>query len=132
MKALTCAATERRLQAFHDGELAVGDQIAVAAHLEWCSRCADHLAELRFLRSAVRASFPNRPIAAADDEAALPAVVISRIKAERAVSWPVCINTMFEDMHFVYAGFGAAAAAVVCLIVALNTFTFVMSYPGSD
>ena len=47
MKPLTCAATRRRLQAFHDRELPFGDQIAVSAHLEWCDRCAAALAELR-------------------------------------------------------------------------------------
>ena len=36
MKALSCGATRRRLQAFHDGELAFGEQIAVSAHIDWC------------------------------------------------------------------------------------------------
>ena len=47
MKALSCAATRRRLQAFHDHELPVGEQIAVSAHIEWCPRCARALADLR-------------------------------------------------------------------------------------
>ena len=40
MTPLSCASTERLLQAFHDRELPVAQQIAVASHLEWCDRCA--------------------------------------------------------------------------------------------
>ena len=47
MKALTCAATRRRLHAFHDGELTVSEQIAVAAHLDWCDSCARALDEFQ-------------------------------------------------------------------------------------
>ena len=36
MKVLSCAAARRRLQAYHDDELPVGEQIEVDAHLEWC------------------------------------------------------------------------------------------------
>src|SRR5207244_1589287 len=43
MKTLTCASARRRLQAFHDQELAVADQIAVSSHLGWCDGCAETL-----------------------------------------------------------------------------------------
>ena len=49
MKPLTCAAARRRLDAFHDGELPVAEQIAVGAHLEWCGDCAARSADLRFV-----------------------------------------------------------------------------------
>ena len=55
MMALTCAAVRRSLQAFHDGELAVGDQIAVGAHLEACRECTDALADLRAVGGLLRA-----------------------------------------------------------------------------
>ena len=60
MKMLTCAATRRKLHAFHDGELPIGDQVSVAAHLDWCDDCASAFAELRFLRTALRAATPGR------------------------------------------------------------------------
>ena len=59
MKALTCAATRRRLHAFHDHELDVRDQIAVAAHLEWCEECAEQLRELRAIQMTLNALAPR-------------------------------------------------------------------------
>ena len=53
MKTLSCASSRRLLQAFHDGELAIGDQIAVGAHVEWCPRCARALADVRDRKSVV-------------------------------------------------------------------------------
>ena len=77
MKALTCAATRRRLQAFHDGELSVGDQIAVGAHLEWCDECAAALDDLQLLgavaaRGAARAGRRFH----ADEQRSLQAAVV--------------------------------------------------------
>ena len=46
MKVLSCAAARRRLQAYHDDELSVGQQIEVDAHLEWCGECTAALEEL--------------------------------------------------------------------------------------
>ena len=54
MKPLSCASARRRLQAFHDRELAVPDQIAVSAHLEWCDQCAATLAEIGEVRSMLQ------------------------------------------------------------------------------
>ena len=60
MKTLSCASARQRLQAFHDRELAVGDQIAVSAHVDWCQRCARTLAEIREVGSALHAVLPGR------------------------------------------------------------------------
>ena len=132
MKVLTCSAVARRLQAFHDGELAVTDQIAVAAHLEWCARCAEELDDLQRVQIALRALVANRTMLSADEQATFPIAVASRMKAERALSLGVLMRSVFDDMHFVYAAGGAAAAALVCLIVAFSTFNVVMTSPGSD
>ena len=40
MKDLTCAAARHMLEAYHDEELSVREQIAVGAHLERCEDCA--------------------------------------------------------------------------------------------
>ena len=82
MKALTCAATRRRLQAFHDEELPFTDQIAVSAHLEWCDDCAAALAELRALRTALHALAPGRVPLPQEEAAAFTTTVVSRLKAE--------------------------------------------------
>lgn len=132
MKVLTCSAARRRLQAFHDEELPVSDQIAVSAHLEWCDRCAASLAELRLLRMALRSAAPGRAIGP-DDDASLHATVVSRLRAENTVSLSACVHEMFQDMHFVYAGLGAAAAAAVCAIITLTMLRFAnVDRPGSN
>ena len=133
MKVLTCAAARRRLHAFHDQELPVGDQIAVSSHLEWCDRCAASFAELRLLRETLRLSAPGRSVLEADEDVALHASIVSRVRAENNESFGVRIRAMFEDMHFVYAGVGAAAATAVCAIIMLSMMRFANNErPGSN
>jgi hypothetical protein len=124
MKALTCAAALRRLQAFHDRELAVGDQIAVSAHVDACRSCADALADLRALSTILRAVAPPPGPLTVDEAASFQAAVVSRAKAERDVSFAARVRGMFDDMHLVYAGFGAAAATIVCVVIMLSMMRF--------
>lgn len=129
MKVLACAAVRRRLEAFHDGELPVGDQISVTSHLEWCEGCASKLDGFQAVRSVLRASAPSR-VLSNEDGARLQADVVSRAKAEDAVSLPVVVREMFEDMHFVYAGMGALAAALVCGVISLGMFRAATETPS--
>lgn len=124
MTPLTCAAARRRLNAFHDGELAVGDQIAVASHLEWCDACAAAAAEMRLLGAALRAATPGRVSLSHDEAAALTATVVSRCKAERNASLQAEVARMFDDMRFVYAALGGASAAMVCALAVLTMLYF--------
>ncbi|MQA29909.1 MAG: hypothetical protein GEU82_08735 [Luteitalea sp.] len=124
MKVLTCGATRRRLHAYHDEELAVGDQIAVGAHLEWCAACATSFAELRLLRAALRSAAASRPVVTPEQTASLSAAVVSRARAERSASFSVRVHEMFDDMHLVYAGVGAAAATAVCVIIMFAMMRF--------
>lgn len=125
MKTLTCAATHRRLAAFHDRELSVDDQLAVAAHVDWCDACATALEAMVCVGAALRASSPGRVAVAAEELSTFPSAVVSRLKAERTVSWSFSLRAMFEDLHFVYAGGAAALAALVCVGVMLGTMKFV-------
>lgn len=128
MKVLTCASTRRRLHAYHDDELPVGDQIAVGAHLEWCDGCATSFAELRLLRAALRsAASTNRPVTTPEQTASFAAAVVSRARAERTASFSVRIHEMFDDMHLVYAGVGAAAATAVCVVIMFTMMRFATS-----
>jgi putative zinc finger protein len=125
MKPLTCASTRRRLQAFHDRELAIADQIAVSSHLEWCDRCAELLADVRSVGSAVQACAPGRAAMLSRDEAAVfTSTLVSRMQAEDDASLFSTIRLMFEDMHLVYAGLGAATATAVCLVIMLGMMRF--------
>jgi hypothetical protein len=124
MKPMNCAAARRRLQAFHDRELAVADQIAVGAHLEWCDDCAGALAELRVLGSALQALAPGRAAAALEESGSFQRAVLNRIKAEREASFFAGVRDMFDDMHLVYSGLGAAAATMVCVVIMLSMMRF--------
>jgi len=123
MKPLTCAATRRRLQAFHDRELTVADQIGVSSHLEWCDECAAALADLRTLASALQTLAPGRA-AAVDEAGSFERAVLNRVKAEREVSFVAQVRDMFDDLHLVYAGLGAAAATVVSIVITLSMMRF--------
>jgi anti-sigma factor RsiW len=124
MKTLSCASTRRRLQAFHDGELAVGEQIAVSAHVEWCPRCARALAEVREIGDALQACLPGRLTLSQDEAAVFTGTVVNRLKAEDAASVFSRVRVMFEDMRLGYAGLGAMAAAIVCVVIALGMIAF--------
>jgi hypothetical protein len=124
MRPLTCAATRRRLQAFHDRELTVTDEIAVGAHLEWCDPCASALADLRAVGSALRAFSPGRAAESIDESAAFQRAVLNRVKAEREAGFFVRVRGMFDDLHLVYAGLGATAATVVCVVIMLSMMRF--------
>jgi len=127
MKVLTCAATRRRLHAFHDGELTISDQIAVAAHLEWCDTCAKALDDFQLIGVTLRRATPGRVAFSVDDHASLRSSVVDRMKAERTLSMAARVPRMFEDLHLVYAGAAAAAAALVCVVVLLGMMRFATS-----
>ena len=56
MKHLLCASVNRVLEAYHDGELPVEEQIVVETHLTECYLCASEAKSLRMVRDALRAS----------------------------------------------------------------------------
>ena len=127
MKVLTCAAARRRLDAFHDEELSFSDQIAVSSHLEWCDDCAAAMDELRELRDALRRAMPGRvalSTISVEEAQNLQATVVNRITAEERLSFGVWLQDAFADMHLVYAGLSAVAAAIACLAVTLGMMRF--------
>jgi hypothetical protein len=124
MKPLSCASVQRRLGAYHDDELGVADQIAVTAHLDWCERCAGSFADLQRTTAILRAGAPGREPLSCDEAAGLTVTIVNRVKAEREASFAARLRGMFEDMHLVYAGVGAAAAAVVCVVIMLGMMRF--------
>jgi putative zinc finger protein len=124
MRPLNCAATRRRLQAFHDRELPFGDQIAVSAHLEWCDRCATSLGEMRSVRTGLQMLSPGRDILTQDEAGAFTAAVVNRLKAEEDASVFSRLRVMFEDMRLGYAGLGATAATAICVVIMIGMMRF--------
>ena len=123
MKVLNCTAARRRLNAFHDDELSIEDQIATGAHLDWCDRCAAEFAEVRLVRSALRAGL-RRAALSGEEAVSFQAAVVNRIRAEWTASVSARLSGMFEDMHLVYAAVGAAGATIVCVVVMLGMMHF--------
>jgi len=124
MKPLNCAAARRRIQAFHDHELAVADQIAVASHLEWCDTCAALFADLRVMRTALQSRARRRMSLSNEQAAVFTATVVNRLKAEDDASLFARLREMFDDMHLVYAGLGATVATVCCVFVMLSMMRY--------
>jgi hypothetical protein len=124
MKVLTCAAARRRLHAFHDQELALSDQVAVSAHLDWCDECASAFAELRALRAALRSATAGRLTLSGEEDESFQRAVVSRARAEQQVSWSVSMRAILDDRKVMYAVCGAAVAAFVCVVITLAMLRF--------
>ena len=124
MRPLSCTAARRRLQAFHDRELDIRDQIAVGSHLEWCDHCAAALAELGEVRTLLQVCASSRPVFTHEEAAAFNANVVNRLQAEDDAAFVTRVRGLFDDMHFVYAGLGAATAALVCMVIVLGMMRF--------
>lgn len=124
MKLMTCSAVRRQLQGFHDGELPVAAQVAVQGHLDWCAACSDWLGDIQFVRAALRGGAPGRELLSHEAAAAFIAAVISRRSAEEDASVLSRLHRMFDDMHLVYAGVGAAAATAACIVIMMGMMWF--------
>lgn len=124
MKGLLCVYVFRQLAAFHDGELSVEQQIAVESHLQECSRCAAEAKRLQTISDALRSEAAGLAQESFADIEGLQAGVISRMKAEREESLPSQLGRLFEDLHLVYAGLGAAGATLACLLVMFGMMHF--------
>ncbi len=124
MKVLICEEARPLIEEYHDEQLPVGDQIAVRAHLEWCDDCAEIFADLGLMRGFVRATSPGHAMLDHEDRGTFQATVISRARAEARMSWSTRIREVIDDMHVVYAGVGAAAATVFCVIVMMSMMRF--------
>jgi hypothetical protein len=121
MTILTCAAVQRRLSAFHDRELPVGDLIAVEGHLHDCPPCARDLRALQDIGSALRvAAAPAPP----DDWTGVRSGVIQRMRAEAHESWTARARRAFDDLHLVWIALASTAATFLCAGTVLSMLHF--------
>ena len=121
MTLMTCAAVQRRLQAFHDRELPIGETIAMEHHVAECPPCARDLRGVRSVGDALRLAAAPAP---ADDWAGVRAGVISRMRAEDHESWTARARRFLDDVHLVWIGLASAAATVVCAGSVLSVLQF--------
>jgi hypothetical protein len=124
MTPLSCAAVLEQLEAFHDGELPVDRQIAVSSHVDQCESCGSALAEVEALGSVLRVAAPGRAVLHGDEAAVQVSAIVNRIKVENDASLAMRVRELFDDRHVLYAGLGAAAATVACLVIMLGMMRF--------
>jgi len=85
---LGCEHAREMLQAFMDGELPVGEQVAMETHLRWCRTCAAHVEDLRLIGDSLRFGAVTPTSADHHRElSALHAGVLSRVRAEHDQSF---------------------------------------------
>lgn len=120
MHVLGCEHVREQLQAYHDGELSLDEQVLIQGHLRDCIACAIEAAELEELGEDLRAMSASLPDRAASDTAQLPAAVLERLRIEQQLSFGTQLRGLFDDMHFVWAALGATCALVVCLFASMG------------
>jgi len=114
MHARQCADVREQLEAFHDGELSIDEQVAVQGHLGECVACALLAAELDELSRSLRdvASAQHAPA----EVIGVSRNVIERLRVEAQFSVGARLSALFQDMHLVWAGLGATLAMFICII----------------
>jgi hypothetical protein len=118
MTAWTCRATRRVLDAYHDGELPVEQQVAVQTHLRQCASCAAERRALRDTSEALRLAAGARVPA---DVEALGRRVLAQMPIEshrRSIGRRLV--AAFDDMRLVWPALGATVATVACLAAGLG------------
>lgn len=110
-----CEDIRARLDAFHDDELDVHEQLLVRDHLETCASCTAEHHELVRVRLAFMAAAPERGVATPPPES-WTAAVLEQTRVERQMSWHTWLMGVFDDMHLVWPAIGATAAVLVCLL----------------
>ena len=121
MRPWVCADVRNRLQAFHDRELPVPDQIAVQGHVRACPECGDSVEGLQALGDALRLAAAPAP---SEDWTGVRSGVVSRLRAEAHESWVACARRAFDDMHLVWIGLASTAGTFLCGAAVLSMLHF--------
>lgn len=112
----TCAGYRERLEALHDDELSLDEELAVREHCAHCASCAYELQAIERLG----ATFHDVPFALGTRQAAPPESfagnLLEQVRVERQLSWAAWLAGVFDDMHLVWPAIGATVAVLVCLV----------------
>lgn len=112
----SCTDALERLEAFHDGELAVGERVALQNHLGDCGPCNIASTEL----ASLGATFRDLASQVSDNEPAerlrISSHVLERLGVEEQFSMRAQVVDWFQDMHLVWAGLGASMATLICVV----------------
>jgi anti-sigma factor RsiW len=106
-----CEAFALDLGPFVDGELDGSRMLRMSRHLETCATCSAALEDMQSVGEVLRGLVPADPPALMLD--GLAASVISRSRAESAVSWRATMSRGLDGWHWAIVGGGAVAATFV-------------------
>jgi hypothetical protein len=112
----SCAHVLEHLEAFHDGELAIDEQIAIQNHLGECVACALAVEELQVVSFSLRERAQEIEEPLSVEPLHISARVIERLRVEEQFSVRAQVIGLFQDMHLVWAGIGATAATLICVV----------------
>jgi hypothetical protein len=118
MLTMSCADVRRKLSAYHDEELSIGERIAIGDHLDNCPGCAVEADDLRAIRDALQQASRAEHVACGPMLSRVQSDVVERLAAENSVSLAVFISELLEDRRRALATTGSAMAA--CLLVILG------------
>jgi len=110
-----CSDVRDRLEALHDGELPIDEQIALHRHLEDCIACGLIAGEWERIGESLRLMAEDRARTERHEVRRLAFNVIERLRVEAQYSATARFKAMFQDMHLVWAGLGATFATLVCM-----------------
>lgn len=119
MQLLSCEVVRDRLAEFHDGELALDEQVAIERHLRECVACAIEAEEIASLAQLLREMASRLPEGPTPD-ASLAAIAVDQACVEARLSLRARVRDLFDDMHLVWPAVGATAAMMLCLLGALG------------
>jgi Putative zinc-finger len=140
---LLCSPFAERLEAWHDGELEIDEQIGIESHVAGCAACSATVRELRQLRSRLHSEFDDRVSGLDAAFERMAQSVVTRARAERHETLPARIARMFEDLHLVWAGLAGSTATAACVAVMAAVLHFapperadslavILSEPGTN
>jgi hypothetical protein len=112
----SCAHVLEHLEAYHDGELTIDEQIAIQNHLGECVACSLAAEELHTVGFSLRERAQALEGPLADEPLRISARVIERLRVEEQFSTRAQVISLFQDMHLVWAGLGATVATTICVI----------------
>lgn len=116
MLMVPCSDVREHLEAYHDGELPLEQQLRVREHLDECVGCACESSDLVGLRQALR----DVPVLTRAQGASPPegwtGGVLEQVRVERELSWHTWLLNVFDDMHLVWPALGATGAVLICLL----------------
>ena len=110
-----CVDVRERLEAFHDGEMPIEERIAIQNHLTECVACTLEAKDLASLSSVLR-DFSAYSADLSDEPRRISDRVLERLRVEEQFSIRSQFSRLFQDMHLVWAGLGATAATLICVI----------------